>query len=148
MLRLTRDASVAEIAYAKNETGVVDVLNAALTDVTGLVFTLPQVGQPVYIKARILVDVTAAPAASSSGDVNLTIVDDTGTPLEQSIMPIEPGGTNGYIDVKVEARLDPNTPSRTYRAQASRSGNATFTGQILHGSLSPVFRSWMRALKA
>jgi hypothetical protein len=141
---------VIEIAYVENATGVSQPLTIAggAADATLLAVVVPVVARPVYVRARIVFDVTSAPAAAGSGTVNLWIEDDTGAVLEQDIGAIESGsGTAGFVTLKVEARIPANTPQRTYKARVSIGGQAAFAGQILHGVIAPALRSWIKAEK-
>lgn len=142
------DASTIELGYVSNESGTVQVVNTTSDFVDGLSLTLTQIARPVYLSARVIIDVTAAPAASSSGVANLLIVDGTNTPLEQGLFPVEgSSGTNGYLTCQVDTRIAPNTPGQTYKVQVNRTGSTSFAGTIMHGSVSPVFRSWFKAEK-
>lgn len=134
-----------EIAYVENTTGTPYTLTNVATSL-GLSVTLPQSTRPIWIHGSAWVDITSSPAASNTGTAAIIVVDDQGSPVTHGgdIMPIEPGGTQGFLQLKFECRIPPNTPSRTYTLQANR-GGGTWGGNIMHGQVGIAFRTWLSA---
>lgn len=145
-----------EIFYSANVTGTTLALGSTLPTAAGTSLLcsglVPQSTRPIWLYAEAFADVTTAPAAGGTGNVNLLVYDDQGTPVMadgSGIEPFESGsGTSGYARCAYSARIAPNTTSRTYTLYAYRTGDSTFRASILNGANAPVYRSYLRAAYA
>lgn len=140
----------AELAYGKNESGTLQPLSTVLADIPGCVIAVPQSPRPIWLEASLIIDVVTSPAAGNTSTVSIGIQSDVGgDPLIGSaIMPVEPGGTQGYMTVSIRCRIDPNTPGKTYRVQSNKGGNATFAASVMNGAIGAAFRSYIAAFSA
>lgn len=143
-----------EIGYSANATATQLALatTAAPGAGTSLLCSVvvPQTPRPVWLQAEATAKCTTAPAASGTGLVNLFVYDDQGTPVVAdgagSIAFESGSGTAGVINIRLTARIPPNTASRTYTLYANRSGDSTFRAQIQNGLGSVVYRSYLTAI--
>jgi hypothetical protein len=109
---------------------------------------LPLSSRPIWLEGFAIVDVTTAPAASGTGIVTLSAVDDQGSPVTvgADVKPFESGsGSAGYGGAFFRCRIAANTPARTYTLMANRGGDSTFRASVLNGGISPAFRSYLAA---
>lgn len=132
-----------ELAYAENITGTVQTMTATATDVPGCVITVPVSTRPVWVEAQGIFDITTAPAAGTTGTMQLSIMDGTAF-VATSILSVEPGNTSGFFTVVVRGRLGVVTSPKTLRLQANR-GGSTFAATLGNGSIDPVFKSFIAA---
>lgn len=140
------EAGNVEIVYVVNETAVVQALAAGYTDVTGLVAVVPPHTRPVWLEWHFMVDITTAPAASNSANVDSFVFDELDNIVgSESITVYGANGTAGNPSLSGKCRIDPNVAQKTYRVRSSKTGNATFAGNIYHGSIASAFRSWLTA---
>lgn len=138
-----------ELAYVENVSGVLQPVNSTvLADVTGMTITVPPQTRPYWVRGEAMLDVSTAPAAAATGQMQLIIVDDVGTGLAAWEGCIEGGaGTSGQFTGKLDARIEAGAPQKTYRMQVSR-GSTSFAFDVKQGSGSPVFKSWLSAISA
>jgi hypothetical protein len=136
-----------EVGYAANETTTLTTLGTSNSSL-GCVLVLPQSSRPIWLEGFAAIDVTTAPAASGTGVVTLSAVDDQGSPVTvgADIKAFESGsGSAGYCGAFFRCRIAPDTPSRTYTLMVNRGGDTTFRAQILNGAISAAFRSYLAA---
>jgi len=147
-LILPRQAGEVEIGYVVNETGTTQATPAVGTyvDVNGLSIVVPPQIRPVWIEWGFLVDVTAAPGAGFTSNVDSYVFDEDDVILGGQSVIVGPNGVLGNPSVLGKCRVGVPTEEKTYRIRWTRTGNATFTGNIFHGAIHPAFRSWMSAI--
>lgn len=135
-----------ELACSENVSGVLQSVNSTvLADITGCVITVPAQARPYYVEGEAMLDVSTAPAAAATGQMQLVLVDDAGTGLAAWEGCIEGGaGTAGQFTGRVKGRIPAGASAKTYRLQVSR-GSTAFTFDVKNGSGSPVFKSWIAA---
>lgn len=137
-----------ELAYAENATGVTTPITGGATDIVGCVITVQSNPRPVWVEANGFADMTTAPAAGSTTQLAIQITDDLGNPVGFANASVEGGaGTGGQFNLIAKFRVPPNTPTRTYRVQAAKNGGVG-AFQMMNGSISPVFRTYIAAFAA
>lgn len=132
-----------ELAYAENITGTVQTITTTATDVPGCVITVPASTKPVWVEAQGIFDITGAPAAATTGTMQLSIMDGAAF-VATAILSVEPGNTSGFFTVVVRGRLGPVAAPKTLRLQANRGGSA-FAATLGNGSIDPVFKTFIAA---
>lgn len=134
-----------ELAYAENVTGTVQVMTATATDVPGCVIVVPASVKPVWVEAYGIFDITSSPAASTTGTLQLSVMDESNAFVASAIASVEAGNTNGFFTVFARARLGPVASPKTLRVQANR-GGSTFAATLGNGAIAPVFKTWIAAI--